>query len=442
MIVVCASCRAKFRVPDERVGPRGVKVRCSRCRHVFVVRREEPAEAEAAPAAAPPPLPGAEIDLEVDDASRRRRSGAGKGAFPDLFGAREAPSAAADPAPDDPFAAAGFVTSPGGDPFAAAGQDFAPSPPAAAEALAGAAGPGASPLPVTDLSDLAPPAPAVPPPLPASGHLSLEERTPPGRELPAFEPLPGAELLGGGPAPAPGPDEPSGLDVARESAPSAPDGPAPGAPGRPLPEAPSPRRPPPRRVPEAAGPTVPGPAPAGAAPALARRLLVNSFSLAAVLVVAAALLALLSGDGERSLSRPWRLLRGAAAPERPVLAVDVTNGLYETAGGGNVLFVRGRLEARSRVSGPVRVRAEILDGPSVVARAEGLGGAVPTPEELRAVTGAEAAERLRGELASRAAPRLDPGDSVPFLVAFPQVPPRLAELSFRVVVEAAATPGG
>ena len=37
MIVQCDKCTTKFRIADEKVTPNGVKVRCSRCAHVFVV---------------------------------------------------------------------------------------------------------------------------------------------------------------------------------------------------------------------------------------------------------------------------------------------------------------------------------------------------------------------------------------------------------------------
>lgn len=39
MIVQCDKCQTKFRIADEKVRPNGVKVRCSRCAHVFVVHR-------------------------------------------------------------------------------------------------------------------------------------------------------------------------------------------------------------------------------------------------------------------------------------------------------------------------------------------------------------------------------------------------------------------
>jgi len=37
MIITCASCLTKFNLDDSRIRPKGVKVRCSRCRHVFYV---------------------------------------------------------------------------------------------------------------------------------------------------------------------------------------------------------------------------------------------------------------------------------------------------------------------------------------------------------------------------------------------------------------------
>jgi len=45
MIVECPKCQAKFRLPDEKIGPQGTKLRCGKCRHVFHV---EPPQAPAA----------------------------------------------------------------------------------------------------------------------------------------------------------------------------------------------------------------------------------------------------------------------------------------------------------------------------------------------------------------------------------------------------------
>jgi len=51
MIVTCPQCQTRFRIPDDKVTPKGVKVRCTRCRHTFRVSR--PLEPDAAAAADP-----------------------------------------------------------------------------------------------------------------------------------------------------------------------------------------------------------------------------------------------------------------------------------------------------------------------------------------------------------------------------------------------------
>jgi predicted Zn finger-like uncharacterized protein len=40
MIVECAQCQTKFKIADEKITPKGVKVRCSKCKHMFVVKPE------------------------------------------------------------------------------------------------------------------------------------------------------------------------------------------------------------------------------------------------------------------------------------------------------------------------------------------------------------------------------------------------------------------
>jgi len=45
MIIQCEKCQTKFRLDDSRVTDKGVKVRCTKCKHVFTVRKETP-EAE------------------------------------------------------------------------------------------------------------------------------------------------------------------------------------------------------------------------------------------------------------------------------------------------------------------------------------------------------------------------------------------------------------
>jgi predicted Zn finger-like uncharacterized protein len=116
MIVICTRCQAKFRVADDKVGPRGAKVRCSKCQTVFLVHpdlgsipTDQPAVATAPPAARAPPRPAhpAATGLDVDLESRT------PGPSPTLRGGAD-PFAAALAGPGSPFAAA--------DPFAAAAK--------------------------------------------------------------------------------------------------------------------------------------------------------------------------------------------------------------------------------------------------------------------------------------------------------------------------------
>ena len=44
MIVQCDQCNAKFRLDDSKVKEGGVKVRCSKCKNIFIVQSETPAE--------------------------------------------------------------------------------------------------------------------------------------------------------------------------------------------------------------------------------------------------------------------------------------------------------------------------------------------------------------------------------------------------------------
>ncbi len=70
MIVQCADCKTSFRLNDELVPPRPIKVRCSRCGHVFAmdgrdVDRQDPAVQTASPAAAvssPPRFGNLQLD--------------------------------------------------------------------------------------------------------------------------------------------------------------------------------------------------------------------------------------------------------------------------------------------------------------------------------------------------------------------------------------------
>ncbi len=279
MIVICTKCQAKFRVADEKIGPRGAKVRCSRCQTIFLVHPDlgtMPLSADGSAAeTAPPPARRLDVDLEAAAQSPDPFAPAAPDPFVAAFASSSAPPAAADPfsapspSPADPFAPA-----PGVDPFAPQpirDDPFAPratapdgfAPPAAEPFQPPLAAPGALGVPLTDLSDLlgtatpaavprpgaAPSATAgvpdfqsvaaaqAPPASSDDGGLSLEERTvPPVLPPPLPSPAaaawtgPGAEGFSGPDAfsatpmldagsfdfAAPGADEP--LALAREPA--------------------------------------------------------------------------------------------------------------------------------------------------------------------------------------------------------------------------------
>jgi predicted Zn finger-like uncharacterized protein len=116
MIVQCPSCETKFRISDAKVASAGVKVRCSKCAQVFVVRKDAVAASLESIAASPqpaesqpPPPPGAGFEGEPNGGSTRELF-AGPGAAPAL-GAGGRLSGA-----KDPFAYTALGAGPGAEP--------------------------------------------------------------------------------------------------------------------------------------------------------------------------------------------------------------------------------------------------------------------------------------------------------------------------------------
>jgi len=70
----------------------------------------------------------------------------------------------------------------------------------------------------------------------------------------------------------------------------------------------------------------------------------------------------------------------------------------------------------------------------VIARAEGLAGAVPTAEELHAATDPAALASVVAAARARAPATVRPGDAVPFLVAVGDAPAEVEGTSVRVEV--------
>jgi len=486
MIVVCTGCAAKFKVADAKVGPKGAKVRCSKCSTVFLVRRDEPVTAAppAAPEPAPPPvwvgpppLPSkrqppaapppavrpelaavvrAALDLDLEPPAPRTRPA--EPALPPL----------APPPQDDPFGAsfppsghAGPSTVPADDPFAPRPSD--PDPFAAVQA------------PVPDDLIRPPPAPpeqaAVDPfdldpfggAAPEQAHgddLALEERAPSAAHG-RGEPLAPLDDPFGAVAP---PLDPGGYDFSAghptDIPPLAAD--LPGAPASPAPADPAPAPPAPEplhvdpfasaavdadplRVAGSPARGVPkeAPAPEDEPPAAGglgrlRAIAVNAVSLAVLLAVALALLVFWRGGGRMPASlRPASLL--AALTQRPeaagpLVATRIQSGLYDRRAGAPLLFVKGEVEARAATAGPVTVTVDLVRGGQVLVSGRARAGAALGPEALHGAADAEALARLVAEAGAAAPAALGPGQSAPFLVPFADYPGDLAGVAVRVTV--------
>jgi predicted Zn finger-like uncharacterized protein len=248
MITQCASCQTRFKIGDDKVTERGVKVRCSKCGTVFVVRKGDagappatpdetpspaadirpatmpptPAQAAmAAAAAAPKPAPGR-------TPSRPPPAGTPPGLLDDLFGqldlgqggANRAPAPSASPSPESVFGAAPVAPSLssasaattglddifGGSSAPAPAEAQEPAPPAAAESPFGNPGAPKGKSVVSALSNMAAPKPSDPFEAALAGTLDLAlgplGGTAPKSEVLSFEPTPskGAAPSFGGPA--------------------------------------------------------------------------------------------------------------------------------------------------------------------------------------------------------------------------------------------------
>jgi len=68
MRFVCDSCRAQYMISDEKVGPKGVKVRCKKCGYVILVKKADANGHASKQAAAPPPQAPVPLSNDPDDA--------------------------------------------------------------------------------------------------------------------------------------------------------------------------------------------------------------------------------------------------------------------------------------------------------------------------------------------------------------------------------------
>lgn len=452
MIVACSACNTRFRVADEKVGPLGARIRCSRCGQTFQV--PPPAAAEPAPPApeptpsfldhnadpAAPPPAGPEVHPPVSTEPT------GTGGWPTGVLEVAGGGSGAEPSASvrltlesDPFAA-----------FVARSGEPAPEPPPMEAGQHD--GPGfLGSLPVTDLSALertgaVPLAPPLPPEADAGldagldDGLSLEDRTPtatPVREGPARWDEPSAsqaiavgpdgfqevDLAGGAMVPDPGFDPLS--DEATREAPLPPAGPEaaerPSAPPVPSPVPDAARE---RPAAEVTGGRT---ASARVQPERVRAVAMNVLSLAALLVVTLGIVLWWRGEGVGALLR-W--------PRSGHADLDVgrlSSGVYEGSHGQPVVFVRGVVRATHEpVEGPVSVRVVLERSGKVLGEVTATAGAVARAEDLAAARSPEDLGLLRERLDAGAPRRLEPGPGLPFLAVLPVPDGDLGAIRFRV----------
>ncbi len=164
---------------------------------------------------------------------------------------------------------------------------------------------------------------------------------------------------------------------------------------------------------------------------------VVNFMVAAVAVAALGIAGrMYQRDGRVDLSAlSLESVRSLMVPvQKPLVAVDVTNGLYETRDGRSLFYVRGEALNRSETASRIRVRAAMYDGQQRVASSEALVGGVPTPEELFAAGTPESASALRQRI-DAAAVSVAPGAKAPFVVVFPEHPTDMGGFRLELTLE-------
>jgi predicted Zn finger-like uncharacterized protein len=443
MIVKCDQCQTRFKIPDEKVTEKWVKVRCTKCSHTFRVKKGP--DGTAIIVGGPAPAPGGTVTQTAP--------------------APPAPvSASTATVSENPFAQ--FAPPPaisGDDPFNKPTRVApAPLPPAAAARppFVGPTSPPAQPLQVTaraPYADLKPTA------TPGMSMSAVTVRAPtPGPDLEAGPTDPAASfgLVGTSTSPGmPGPASalltatPAQAPMPADSGPPSGGYPlASSGPDRSLFDIPAPPPEPPPSSSEMGGfeaglqelgaPPPPHPSRPGiVAPALrpagrpedakgieeaqppgaARRVVGALMNLAVaaglvVLLVAGGTVYLNEGKLDPSSLSPQRLraqfLRGAQAT-----VADVSNGLYETRSGRAIFFVRGVVQNKTSAPLNALVKAQLLDGTELVRAAEGMAGGTPTPEDVYLIASARDATRLLDRLLKEAKP-IPPGGTAPFFLLF------------------------
>jgi predicted Zn finger-like uncharacterized protein len=438
VVVQCPTCSSKFRIGDDKVTDRGVRVRCTSCKNVFQVRKsgvvpaDAPAAAseapgvgvEAAPAAAPrsepspprisrPPAPRTPVSNPPAPANGAPR----RGDADDLFGMAEltgdAPARRMTPVGVKPLAKPAAKPMPNFDDIDLEVDDQrSPSARLAAAELRTSPGKPAprnsDPPMSTRHADLPPIAPPLPPSI-SGEHVKLgafkTALKDPFEGMDMGEPGTGAIELATQPKKDKLTDaakaEARSRAAASEAAAISPEGEA---------------------RPAAQEPEIP-----------AGRAFVSSALtglLGAALAIAVVIISALSDDAAAG----WLGL----GPSTDIVATKIVSGVYDTAAGKQVFYIRGRVENRSeKVRGPVRVTAELVADGAPEGRAETIAGAEPTAEDVWSLKSPADAEKLTRSLETSAVDRkVQPHGSLPFFAVIADPPQDLQNHRLRVRVEA------
>lgn len=421
VVVQCPTCQSKFRIADDKVTDRGVRVRCTSCKNVFQVRK--PGAAAAADALGP----GQTMDLSTLSA---KQVGKAKNAAPRAG----TPAGASRPGtgPVRPGGASKPSTGP---------VQPAPSRPSTGPVRANPSRPATGPLRATSN-----PAASAAQKLETADLFGMDELTgdaplsDPRPSRPAAKPMPDFDALelDTDPAPPAAANEPAGprrsaaasaaeesLELADVNA---------GKSGSLLGPEQAGSRPPTPRPPAKKQPT----GPIAVAPPLsesehgpARALVSSALTglLGAILAIGVLVISAFSDDSAAS----WL----GRAPSSDVVATRVVSGLYDTASGKPVFFVRGRIENHGkRVRGPVRVTAELISEGAAEAKGEALAGAEPNAEDVYSLRSADDAAKLSRTLdAAKVKRKLQPGESVPFFAVIADPPGDLVHHRLHLKVE-------
>lgn len=431
MVVQCPNCQSKFRIADEKVTDRGVRVRCTSCKNVFPVKKPGSASSD------PGPGPGDTMEISALDAAAAQKPRTGP------VGTRPITKPVAPSSPGRP--ATGPVR-PGATsrPPQRSGDGAARR--LDADDLFGMAElTGDAPL--SDIKPSSQP-PAPPPRTPA----------PPPPQKPASRAIPDFDALDLDLPPEPPPPPPPSPAA---KAPPPPAAKAPPPPAAKAPPPPAEKAPPEKETLELSSDPFEGmglgdPAGPGAAlgpPAAPKKPVTKPVTkpqvrpeptptaggemvssaltglLGAALAIAVVIAAALNDDAAAG----W--LGFGSAGE--IVATRVASGLYDTVAGKPVFFVRGRIENRSRrVRGPVRIVAELVAESGAEAKAEALAGAEPSPETVWSLRNSADADRMARALeAAEVERKLQPGGSLPFFAVIPDPPADLGRHKLHVRVE-------